>query len=119
MWPLLTKAREELARLDGVGQHLPNSQILLRPLQNREAQKSSSLEGTIATPEQLVLFEINPTDSELDVNELEAVREVNNYARASRYHSENARDIPLSLRLIRTIHKILLEGVRGSEKTPG
>ncbi len=37
LWPLLLKAREELARLDGVGRHLPNPNLLLTPLQNREA----------------------------------------------------------------------------------
>lgn len=36
LWPLLLKAREELARLDGVGRHLPNQDILIRPLQHHE-----------------------------------------------------------------------------------
>ena len=44
IWPLLTEAREELARLDGVGRHMPNYELLLRPLQRREALRSSSLE---------------------------------------------------------------------------
>ena len=47
IWPLLAEAREELARLDGVGRHMPDYELLLKPLQQREALKSSSLEGTM------------------------------------------------------------------------
>lgn len=50
LWPLLTEARVALADLNGVGRYLPNPDLLLRPLQNREAQKSSSLEGTYTEP---------------------------------------------------------------------
>ena len=51
IWALLLQAREELARLDGVGRYMPNYNLLLRPLQRREALRSSSLEGTYATPQ--------------------------------------------------------------------
>ena len=119
LWPLLMKAREELARLDGVGKHLPNPQLLLTPMQNREAQRSSSLEGTFATPEQLALFEMAPTDSTLEHDVLDAAREVSNYGRALRFRAETQEKLPVSLRLIRALHQILLEGVRGSKATPG
>lgn len=119
LWPLLLKAREELARLDGVGRHLPNPNLLLTPLQNREAQRSSSLEGTIATPQQLALFEIDAEDSALEKDAAEAAREVNNYARALRLGAESSEKLPLSLRTIRMLHEVLLEGVRGSNATPG
>ncbi len=119
LWPLLMKAREELARLDGVGRHLPNPNLLLTPLQNREAQRSSSLEGTIATPQQLALFEIDAEDSALEKDAAEAAREVNNYARALRLSAESSEKLPLSLRTIRMLHEVLLEGVRGSNATPG
>jgi Fic family protein len=62
MWSLLVEAREELARLDGVGRYMPNYNLLLRPLQRREVLRSSSLEGTYATPQQLLLFEIEPRE---------------------------------------------------------
>ena len=65
LWNLLLKAREELARLDGVGRHMPDYKLLLKPLQQREALRSSSLEGTYATPEQLLLFEIDPREPKL------------------------------------------------------
>ena len=66
IWPLLSKAREELARLDGIGKHMPNHEILLTPLQKREAIRSSSLEGTYATPEQLAIFDIEPREPKSD-----------------------------------------------------
>lgn len=119
LWPLLLKAHEELARLDGVGLHLPNPNLLLTPLQNREAQRSSSLEGTIATPQQLALFEIDASDSALEKDAADAAREVNNYARALRLGDEIREKIPLSLRTIRMLHQVLLDGVRGSNATPG
>lgn len=119
LWPLLLKAREELARLDGVGRHLPNPNLLLTPLQNREAQRSSSLEGTIATPQQLALFEIDAQDSALERDASEAAKEVNNYARALRLGAESRGNLPLSLRTIRLLHEVLLDGVRGSNATPG
>ena len=50
LWPLLATAREDLARLDGVGRYVPEPGLLLRPLMQREAIRSSSLEGTYATP---------------------------------------------------------------------
>src|SRR5712671_5431751 len=57
LWPLLLEARRSLSSLDGVGKHLPNPDILLKPLQGREAQLSSQLEGTFTDPPQQVLFE--------------------------------------------------------------
>lgn len=119
LWPLLMKAREELARLDGIGRHLPAPELLLTPMRNREAQRSSSLEGTFATPEQLALFEMAPHDSTLRQDTLEAAQEVSNYARALHFWEENKTKLPISLRLIRSLHHILLEDVRGARATPG
>jgi hypothetical protein len=60
LWKLLVEARTCLASLDGTGKHLPNPAILLRPLQDREAQLSSQLEGTVTDPQQQALFQANP-----------------------------------------------------------
>ncbi|NEZ62521.1 hypothetical protein D0962_06950 [Leptolyngbyaceae cyanobacterium CCMR0082] len=59
-WPVLADAREALARLDGIGKTMKNYELLLQPLQRREALRSSSLEGTYTTAKQLLLFEIDP-----------------------------------------------------------
>src|SRR5947209_552889 len=62
LWPILAEAKETLGTLNGIGQTLPDPQLLLRPLQSREAITSSSIEGTYVTPEQLLLFELHPSE---------------------------------------------------------
>lgn len=119
LWKPLIEARKCLSSLDGTGKHLPNPEILLRPLQNREAQLSSQLEGTITDPQQQVLFEADPRypTSKHDPNN--AFREVFNYSRALRLRLDGKNDLPLSLRLIRELHTVLMDGVRGSDRRPG
>lgn len=119
LWPLLVNAREEMARLDGVGRHMPTYELLLRPLQKREALKSSSLEGTYATPEQLLLFEIDPKEPKSQHDKINTWREVYNYGKALKLGQDLLNDIPFSLRLIRELHKELLSGVRGGHRDPG
>src|SRR5947209_17056283 len=60
LWPLLLEASKLLAGLDGIGKHLPNPDILLRPIELREAQLSSQLEGTITDPQKQALFQADP-----------------------------------------------------------
>jgi len=119
LWKLLVQARKCLSSLDGTGKHLPNPEILLHPLQSREAQLSSQLEGTITDPQQQVLFEADPQYpiSKNDPNN--AFQEVANYRRALRVRLEGKNDLPLSLRLARELHAILMAGVRGSDQRPG
>src|SRR5882762_8586151 len=61
LWPVLLEAHKALASLDGTGKHLPDPSLILRPLQTREAVRSSSLEGTYTDPQQQALFELDPT----------------------------------------------------------
>ena len=119
IWPLLTRAREELARLDGAGRHMPNYEFLLRPLQRREALRSSSLEGTYATPEQLLLYEIDPKEPKSFRDPVNASKEVANYGNALRLGQKLLNELPVSLRFIREIHRELLSGVRGHQRDPG
>jgi Fic family protein len=119
LWKLLLDARTCLARLDGTGKHLPNPEILLNPLQGREAQLSSQLEGTITNPHQQVLFQAEPSYPKSETDPVNAFREVFNYRRALRLRLGGQNDLPLSLRLIRELHSILMDGVRGSDKRPG
>ncbi|WP_017325024.1 Fic family protein [Synechococcus sp. PCC 7336] len=119
VWKLLALAREELARLDGVGYNIPNYNLLLRPLQRREALRSSSLEGTYATPEQLLLFEIDPKEPKSASDPMGSWQEVWNYNRALELGLHLLTERPLSLNLIREIHRELLAGVRGAQKDPG
>jgi Fic family protein len=105
--------------LDGTGKHLPHPELLLQPLQGREAQLSSQLEGTITDPQQQILFQADPRypTSKHDPNN--AFREVFNYRRALRLRLDGVQDLPLSLRLIKELHTILMDGVRGSDQRPG
>jgi Fic family protein len=119
LWRPLIEARKSLSSLDGTGKHLPNPEILLQPLQSREAQLSSQLEGTYTDPQQQVLFEADPQypTSKNDPNN--AFQEVSNYRRALRLKLDGKIDLPLSLRLVRELHAVLMSGVRGSDQRPG
>lgn len=120
LWPLITEARESIARLDGIGRYMPNPQLLLRPLQNREALRSSSMEGTYATPEELLLFEAEPVNPTSDKDRANEWLEVFNYGRALISGRAGLDEgYPLSLQLIRSMHSELLSGVRGQDKSPG
>jgi Fic family protein len=119
LWPLVAQAREAIGRLDGIGRTLPNPELLLKPLEKREALRSSSLEGTYASPEDLLLFELDPQEPKSEKDPANAWREVSNYSRAIRQGMKLLNDLPFCLRLIRELHKTLLEGVRGKDKTPG
>lgn len=119
LWNLLVEARKSLSSLDGTGKHLPEPEILLQPLQGREAQLSSQLEGTFTDPKQQVLFQADPRYPISKHDPANAYREVFNYRRALRLQLDGKNDLPLSLRLIRQLHAILMDGVRGADQTPG
>ena len=119
LWSLLVSAHRELGRLDGIGRTLPDPDLLLRPLQSREAIRSSSLEGTYASAEELLLFELQPTEPAAPSDRMNDWREVLNYAAALRHGTELLVELPLSLRLIREMHAVLLQDVRGRDRAPG
>jgi Fic family protein len=119
LWGVLLEARTCLASLDGTGKHLPNPEILLKPLQRREAQLSSKLEGTITDPQQQALFQADPTYPVSDTDPVNAFREVFNYGRALGLRLDGGNELPLSLRLIKELHAMLMDGVRGSRQRPG
>ncbi len=119
LWYTLMSARTALSSLDGVGKHLPNPEIVIAPLQHREAQLSSQLEGTITNPQQQALFEADPRYPVSASDPANAFREVMNYRHALRLRLDGVSTLPISLRLIRDLHTILMEGVRGSDQRPG
>jgi Fic family protein len=119
LWRPLMEAREALARLDGTGKHLPNPELLMVPLHHREAQLSSRLEGTITDPQQQVLFELDPKYPTSKNDPTSAYREVFNYRQALKARDSGKDGLPLSLRLIKQLHAILMDGVRGADQEPG
>lgn len=111
----LSAADRALGELAGTGRGLPNPHLLSRALMRREAVLSSRIEGTQASLSELVLFEVDTPKS----GGSQDVREVFNYLRAIDYVLDPGRRLPLSVRLLRDAHRLLLEGVRGGYATPG
>jgi len=112
---ILSEADQALGRLDGIATILPNPDLFVSMYVRQEAVLSSQIEGTQSTLEDVLQFEIDSKGREFPKD----IREVVNYVAAMNYGLERLKTLPLSLRLIREIHGKLLEGVRGSERTPG
>jgi Fic family protein len=114
--PLLDHANQTLGRLDGLSSILPDPALFIYLYVRKEAVLSSQIEGTQSSFSDLVLFE----SAESPSVPLEDVQEVSNYVAAMNHGLRRLKaDFPLSLRLIREIHRILLSRGRGSEKQPG
>ncbi|HLJ54630.1 MAG TPA: Fic family protein [Chthonomonadaceae bacterium] len=88
---------------------LPNANLLIYSSLQREALASSTIEGTIATPEQLVLFQLSQQSDRSEVGE------VANYGEALRTGVAQIADRDLTVGFIRSLHQILLTGVRGQQ----
>lgn len=118
LWPKVAEAKQLLGELDGIGRTLQNPDLLLRPLRHREALRSSSLEGTYATPAELLLFELKPSTASKS-DQANSWREVSNYGTALQEGFEYLKKKPLTLDFIKKLHYWLLSDVRGSSKSPG
>lgn len=116
---LLGDARELLGTLNGIGQTLTDPELLVRPLQRGESISSSSIEGTYVTPEQLLLYEKDPTDAVSTSEPMADWMEVFNYSRALQQGCELIDNRPITNHTIRSIHATLMAGVRGKDKSPG
>ena len=112
---LLSDADRQIGELAGTGRLLPNPYFLIRPYIRQEAVSSSRIEGTQTSLSDLFYFEA----SEQKRPRASDVLEVNNYVRAMEHGLERVKTLPVSVRLIREIHNILMEGVRGENRTPG
>mgnify|MGYP001055282540 CR=1 FL=1 len=110
---VMSRADIALGTLSGVGETLANPHLLIYPFIRREAVLSSRIEGTRSSLSDLLLFEATQVEKRGDV------REVQNYVRAMEYGLNRLATLPLSLRFVRELHGILMEGVRGQHATPG
>jgi len=86
---------------------LPNPELLIYGSLQREAIASSTIEGTVASPDELVLFQA------VQREDTAAVREVANYAASLRWGIEQLASLPIASRLILGLHERLMSGVRG------
>lgn len=116
MQKLLSLADRKLGRLDGITQILPNPELFIGMYVKKEAVLSAQIEGTQASLADVL--NAPSTNKPIDTSSND-VLEVVNYVKAIYWGLEKIKTLPLSLRLIRNIHAILLEGVRGFNKSPG
>ena len=111
----LSAADRILGRLGGEARRLPNPHLFIRPFIKREAVFSSRIEGTQATLGDLLAVEAG-AHVERSPDDL---REVGNYVAALEHGLHRLSELPISLRLVREMHEILMSGVRGEHATPG
>ncbi|MCY4378831.1 MAG: Fic family protein [Candidatus Dadabacteria bacterium] len=115
---LLEEASRNLGRLDGIASILPDPYFFIYMYTRKEALLSSQIEGTQSSFFDLLLYE---SKEERDRPSSQDVLEVSNYVKAMNHGLEQIREkgSPISLELIRDIHRILLSNARGGEKSPG
>ncbi len=111
------RADQALGRLDGITLMLPDPQLFLYQYVRKEALLSSQIEGTRSSLSDLLLHELDAAPGV----PLDDVEEVSNYVAAMDHGLRRLRDddFPLSLRLLREMHALLLQGSRGANRQPG
>lgn len=108
----LIEANRQIAILDSLSSRIPNINLFISMYVRKEALLSSQIEGTQCTLEDI----LNPF---IDTNANQDVGDVINYISATEYALKRLKSLPLCNRLIKEIHGVLLQGVRGQEKSPG
>ena len=112
---LLSKADQALGRLDGSIHILPNPDLFVAMYARKEAVMSSQIEGTQSSLQDLLAEEANirSHDRPADVSELV------NYVNAMNHGLARLSEIPISVRLLKEMHELLLRNTRGDRLTPG
>jgi len=110
---LLANAEAALGRLAAIGGLLPNPDLLVRPYLLKEAVSSTRIEGTQATIGEVLDIDAAGTSPGADVEE------VVNYVEGMRWGAAHLDELPISSRLLREMHRRLMDGVRGRELAPG
>ena len=109
---LLVDANKQLVKLDTSSQLISNADLFISMYVRKEALISSQIEGTQCTLDDVL-------DPEVEANANLDVSDVINYVKATQYALNRLERLPLCCRLIREIHEVLMENVRGQDKTPG
>lgn len=109
---LLIKANSQLAVLESIATRITNVELFVSMYVRKEALMSSQIEGTQATLEDVL-------DPMIEANTNRNVADVVNYIKATEFAIKRLNELPLCNRLIKETHAVLMEGVRGQEKSPG
>ena len=109
---LLVDANKQLVKLDTASQLISNADLFISMYVRKEALISSQIEGTQCPLDDVL-------DPEVEANANLDVSDVINYVKATQYALKRLERLPLCCRLIREIHEVLMENVRGQDKTPG
>ena len=109
---LLVKANKVLGVLNGISNRIPSVALFVSMYVRKEALLSSQIEGTHATLDDIL-------DPALEINANRDVTEVVNYVKAVEFAAQRLQELPLCNRLLREIHEVLMQDVRGGEKNPG
>lgn len=112
MMHLLVQANTWIAKLESIASLIPHSALFVSMYVRKEALMSSQIEGTQCTLEDV----LDPT---VESNANRDVADVINYIKATDYAIKCLEELPLCNRLIKETHAVLMEGVRGEEKSPG
>ncbi len=110
--PLIGQANAEIARYDGILQGIINPGVLLSPLTTKEAVLSSKIEGTQASLEEVLQYEASP---DVKTKKYDDIQEIINYREAMRFAVGWLKEKPITLNLIKQMHGILLNSVRGKD----
>jgi len=114
----IVDANTALARFDGQLGSIQNPRVLLSPLMTQEAVVSSKIEGTQATLEEVLEHEADQAEPG-DQNKREDIKEIINYRNALSYGEERLTERPFTLNLLKEMHGLLMDGVRGQDKRRG
>jgi len=111
---ILSKAEEKLGKLSGVCLTLPSPNLLIIPYLRKEAIMSTRIEGTRISMQEVLLSEAKEKEEKT-----KDAQEVINYINTVNYALTKIENSPINLELIKEMHKVLMEDVRGDEKAPG
>lgn len=113
---LVGRANYSLAKYEGLLHSLVNPEVMLSPMTTREAVLSSKIEGTQATLEEVLEHDAGEVHER---GKSDDILEIINYRQALRHGEQEVCDRPIRLNTVRALHRLLMDGTRGADKTPG